>query len=587
MPRETPGRKKVVPREPLAVTRADFPPLRELTIIAQDPSIRLGRRIVTTLASIAGEPLHPGPCGARIKVVDYDVSADRLYLPRKSGYQTGNGWSDPYAGAMSAEQVGDPGFHQQNVYAIAMRVLGQFESALGRRANFAFQGHQLHIAPHAFAEANAYYSREDRSLFFGYFPDARGRPLYTCLSHDVVAHEMTHALLDGLRPGYINPSSPDQAGFHEGFADLVALLTVLSQRDVVEAVLAAGGVLESRRKLVDLNRLDVTGLEQSALLGLAEQMGQTVPNGVATALRRSVTRVPNPRWRDDPDFEEPHECGELLVAPIMQAFVAVWHARNAGLRSTGGGMVDGMRVVEEGATAAQHLLTMCLRALDYAPPTDLQFGDYLSALLTADRETVPNDARYGYREKVRAAFARWGILPASDPQGDGCWTPFRGKVSHRNIRFAELQRQPEEAFRFLWENFDTLKLSHQGYTQVQGVRLVARVAPDGLIVRETVVDYVQVRTVRGRELESMGLVRPPEVHPDRLLHIYGGGVLVFDEFGQLKYSIGNNVANTARQQPRLDFLARSGFFEFASDEAFSLRYFARLHMQRAQKGFAL
>ena len=140
---------------------------------------------------------------------------------------------------------------------------------------------------------------------------------------------------------------------------------------------------------------------------------------------------------------------------------------------------DGMRVVEEGATAAQHLLTMCLRALDYAPPTDLQFGDYLSALLTADRETVPNDARYGYRDKIREAFARWGILPASDPRGDGCWTPFRGKVSHRNIRFAELQRQPEEAFRFLWENFDTLKLSHQGYTQVQGVRPVAGWHPTG------------------------------------------------------------------------------------------------------------
>ena len=45
-----------------------------------------------------------------------------------------------------------------------------------------------------------------------------------------------HALLDGLRERYMDPSSPLQAGFHEGFADIVALLSILSAESVVAKV---------------------------------------------------------------------------------------------------------------------------------------------------------------------------------------------------------------------------------------------------------------------------------------------------------------------------------------------------------------
>src|SRR5215471_6088434 len=60
-------------------------------------------------------------------------------------------------------------------------------------------------------------------FFFGYFMGSDGKLVFTCLSHDVVAHETTHALLDGLRKRYMERSTPDQAAFHEGFADVVAV----------------------------------------------------------------------------------------------------------------------------------------------------------------------------------------------------------------------------------------------------------------------------------------------------------------------------------------------------------------------------
>lgn len=567
-------------------TRGDSAPLRALTILAQDPSVRRGTRILTAKAQITAEPLMDGPCGARIKVVDYDASRDRLYLPMRGGYQKGDDWLDPFDGRGAATFLDDPRFHQQNAYAIAMRTLGYFESALGRRTCFGFKGHQLHIAPHAFAGPNAYYQRENRCLCFGYFPGPGGRVVYTCLSHDVVAHEMTHALLDGLRPRFIDPSSPDQAGFHEGFADVVALLSVLSDRAIVEQVLIRQGVMRGRRALIPPRALTASALKASALLGLAEQFGASIPNDAGTALRRSVSLKPSARWQEDPDWEEPHQRGEILVAAVMDAFLAVWVARIAGLGIVARGMYDGNRVVEEGVAAANHLMTMCIRALDYAPSTDLQYVDYLSALLTADKETVPDDSKYHYRQIVRKTFGAWGIQPVSHPGGDGCWESFGRPVSYRNLRAEALRRDPDEAFRFIWENFEALKLAREAYTQVQAVHPVARVAPDGLIVRETVVDYLQILAVRGHELGTLGLRRPEELPTGKEVRLYGGGVLVLDEFGRLKYSIGNNVANGARQQARLDYLAKVGFFEYRSDQDFSRGFFARLHLARARDRWA-
>lgn len=581
MPRRTPRRKPAASRFHEAATRGESPPRRALTVLAQDPSVRPRRRILTTTAQITAEPLLDGPCGARIKVVDYDASRDRLYLPMRGGYQLDNAWRDPFKDEDSAALLDNPHFHQQNVYAIAMRTLGHFESSLGRRANYAFQGHQLHVAPHAFADANAYYQRENRCLSFGYFPGRGDHLVFTCLSHDVVAHEMTHALLDGLRPRFIDPSSPDQAGFHEGFADAVALLSVLCDGEVVESLLAGPDSPRGKQLLIPPSRLTRDALKESALLGLAEQVGASLPNGSATALRRSVAMTPSSRWLHDPEYEEPHRRGEILVAAAMNAFLAVWIARLEGLGPVSRGRYDGKRVAEEGVTAAAHLLTMCIRALDYSPSTDLQYPDYLSALLTADRETVPDDAKYHYRDTIRKTFGAWGIQPVSQPGTNGCWEPFSGPVSYRNLRFNALRHNSDEAFRFLWENFEALKLAREAYTEVQAVRPIARVAPDGLIVRETVVDYLQMLNVRGHELGSLGLKRPDEVPTSREVRLYGGGVLVFDEFGRLKYSIGNNVGNTRRQQARLDYLARQGFFEYRNDAEFSRGFFARLHVARA------
>lgn len=121
--------------------------------------------------------LPKGILGEYVEVVDFDPPSNCFYAPVDLDHplilaQNGLAPSD-----------GNPQFHQQMVYAVAMTTIDRFERALGRKAMWADRWNRnsstdpddefvqrLRIYPHAMREANAYYSREKASLLFGYFP---------------------------------------------------------------------------------------------------------------------------------------------------------------------------------------------------------------------------------------------------------------------------------------------------------------------------------------------------------------------------------------------------------------------------------
>lgn len=569
--------QRTVPQGTHDPVRHDVP-MRRWTILAQDPGVLTsdGRALTTTVA-VAAERLERGPKGHRIHVVDYDASANVLYRPR-----TGDVASDPYADVTDIERlVGDPHFHQQNVYAIAMATLKEFECALGRPVAWGFEhpGHQLKLAPHAFADANAYYSRESESLAFGYFPDRRGRIVYTCLSHDIVAHETTHALLDGLRPFYFQPSSPDQAAFHEGFADVVALLSVFRSQTVVEHAL---GPLTGRDGRVRFDRLDLDGLAGTALARLAEQMGAALDGVPSATLRASLRIEPAEFHYGSARFEEAHDRGELLVAIVMRAFVLTWLRRLEPLRADRVSGVSRSVVAEEGATAAKQLLRIVIRAIDYLPPVDMSFPDYLSALLTADLQLYPDDSRYHYRDILRETFAAYGVVPSSGTRSDGAWDPPRvDSFTLAGTHFARMQSDPTEVFRFVWENRKALGIEPNAFTRVISVRPVLRVSNDETLLRETVVEYVQTLKIFANELKALGIEKPADMPGTQFITLYGGGSLVFGEYGQLKFHIGTGVAS-ARQGDRLRSLWEQGHFASSAPVA---QRIAAMHRDRALRPF--
>lgn len=553
---------------------------RRLTIVAQDPSLRVGsgknRRILTAEVEVPHEVLAAGPRGYRVHVIDYDSTSDTIYAPLGAAAYANT--HDPFPKPVDATILGDPKFHAQNVYAIVMRTLARFERALGRRIEWSFGGHQLYVAPHAFADANAFYSDRDRALLFGYFPSPNSEDMvFTCLSHDVIVHETTHALLDGLRERYTDPSSPDQAAFHEGFSDVVALLSAFAIPEVVRAA------LESKKglpKSVRRSALTPAALRKSVLLGVAKQLGSELSGVRGSALRRSVQLPAGPDLLSDPLFRQPHRRGEIFVAAMMNAFIEVLGKGLATLGDVDGrGPLDRERVIKECADTADRLLNICIRAIDYCPPTDLRFGDFLSALITSDHEIVPDDSRYGFRGAIRDSFGQFGIPPTSAQIESGAWEPpVRPDqvLDYSGIHFDSLRHNHDEAFRFIWQNRGLLGIFEDAYTRVLSVRPCSRVGPDGFILHETVAEYYQVLTLEARELKRLKITKPKEMPAGDEIRLYGGGSLIFDEYGRLKYHVRNRIDNTERQQKRLRHLWEAGFFEKGS----GAQRFSSLHLSR-------
>jgi len=568
---------------------------RFLTVIGQDPAVRdRGGHILRTRVAVPAEKLDPGPRGYRVSVVDYDCTHDVLYAPAELGDA-----GDAYATVDDDRLLTDPRFHAQNAYSLIMRSLARFERALGRHVSWSFPyGHQLQVAPHAFREANAYYSEADQGLLFGYFRGARRHTIFTCLSHDVIVHETTHALLDSLRDRYTDASVLDQAAFHEGFADLVALLSVFSLPDVVETLLHTSIREDRQRRPGDdpeksRHRISEPWLKRSALFRLADEMGKELQLQRGKALRSSLDITPARDLLSRGEFVLPHRRGEVLVAAVLTALVRAWSRRLRALGTTAIGRDEATavrRIAQEGAAAADYLLTLAIRALDYAPPIDLRFADYLSAMLTADAEVSPRELPFHFREELVAACAEYGIDPAADARSGGHWRApesdptitERRPLVYDRVHFESLRQDPDEVFRFLWENRTTLGVYPGTYTRVMSVRPCMRVAPDGFVLRETVAEWEQGMDVHARDLRRLGL-RTPRGMPDATpVRLHGGGTLVFDDFGKLKFNVHKRLIGPG-QQRKLDEMWEQGGFR--ADEA-ELRtaapggYFAELHRQR-------
>ncbi|HMF71222.1 MAG TPA: hypothetical protein VK616_07085, partial [Flavitalea sp.] len=403
------------------------PAARKLRGYAFDPSlsIQLDTSTLNNLTyKVAWERLQPGPVGEYIEVVDWDPSSKCLYKPVDL--------DDPFLLAQDGLQPSEsnPQFHQQMVYAVAMTTIRNFEKALGRtiswspnRKSDGFSADyvpRLRIYPHALREANAYYSPIKKSVLFGYFsaaPDSSallmpGGTVYTCLSHDIVAHEVTHALLDGMHRRYVEATHPDSLAFHEAFADIVALFQHFTFQGVLEQQIA-----KTRGELATQN-----------LLGeLAQQFGKAI--GHYGSLRDAIGGYnENDEWKpgkakpeDYQTITEAHDRGSILVSTIFDMFIKIYNRRIADLQriaSNGSGILAAgslhpdlvNRMAHEASKTASHVLRMCVRALDYCPPMDISFGDYLRALVTADYDMVEDDERE-YRVALIEAFQKRGIYP--------------------------------------------------------------------------------------------------------------------------------------------------------------------------------
>src|SRR5262245_58108263 len=114
------------------VVGSKCPATRRLQVYTYDPS--LSALIDTALINVTvlqvpwEDDLKPGPVGEYLEVLDYDPASGCYYAPVDL--------NDPHLLAQDGlpPSEGNPQFHQQMVYAVAMTTIKNFERALGRKA---------------------------------------------------------------------------------------------------------------------------------------------------------------------------------------------------------------------------------------------------------------------------------------------------------------------------------------------------------------------------------------------------------------------------------------------------------------------
>lgn len=549
----------------------DDPLYRPLQIYVLDPfASRLEGCIATV--NVPYEPLEPGCAGRVFRTDPNDGGNGRQYQPLDLNDQKVllNDGRTP--------SPGDPLFHQQMVYAVASLLYAAFKAALGRHPSWGFErgggSTALLLRPYADKMANAYYDKAKGEICFGYYrakPGSLGRNLpggfvFTSLSHDIIIHETTHALLDGLRAKFSVPTSPDVPGFHEGFADLMAILQRLSYPEVVErAIGKARG---------DIEKADI-------LMQVARQFGETVSH--RSSLRQALDLGLEKSYR--PDLES-HDMGSVLLAAVFQAFNTLYRRKVARfLRIATGGtgilppgdMHPDLQALlaEQISKLASQFQMIAVRAVDYCPPVDIELGEYLRAIITADHDLIPDD-RLAYREALIDAFGCRGIIPRDVQflsEESLRWSPPGkeignvGDLAFATLRFAgdpacpagadELRRQAGALGRLVTDSryLEEFGLAKGGDPRLKGdrvelprvesIRSSRRVGPDGQIVFDLVAEVTQVRNAEGGDAGCR-------------FEFIGGCTVIIGPKGEIRYLIRKSVLNEERLARQRAYICGAG-----------------------------
>ena len=288
----------------------------------------------------------------------------------------------------------------------------------------------------------------------------------------------------------------------------------------------------------------------------------------------------------DPSLE-PHELGSILVIAVFEAFITVFRrkterlvrlATNGTGRLTEGDISADLQaaLAEKASKLASQFLTMCIRAIDYCPPVDISFGEYLRAVITADEDLVPDDP-WAYREAWIDAFRRHHIYPGNveDLSEDSllwlkpeklptplCFLPIRGLTFGR-LKFSgdpawpanenELRRQAKvlgeivtnpsfsASFGLAKSGDAALNGDEVNLPKVQSIRSSRRIGPSGQVVFDIVAEVTQKRMAQFKQTKET-------------CTFYGGSTIIIDPDGFIRYVITKRVTDSDRMFEQKKFL---------------------------------
>jgi hypothetical protein len=396
-------------------------------------------------------------------------------------------------------QPGTDGDTQINTLVTTNRTLAMWEKYTGGNISWSFGSSALKVTPHKKEGMNAYYSRwEAGTNYFYQKSNELNTVIKTGESADIVSHETGHAMLDGMKPGYLGSSDKETGAFHEAFGDCVAMLVTLQDPVNNELILAeTGGDLTKQNSLAHL-------AEQ---FGIARKLVNTDPSDDKNAwLRNSINSftyvtpesLGDGRGDDNTLGGEIHSFGRLFAGAFYDCLSAAYQH---------GVEKEALPPAQALKFAADTVGPLLARAVDRAPANRGRFKDMGLQMVKADKETnggklaeaftkIFNDRKITQPNDFKAEEERLQSLP-------------QVSVDHN---FSS----PEEASSFVSQRAEKLGLpAGQNYHSI-----TVRINEDGeQVVNMLYTNTVPVNGVAGLEGLSTD--------------INGGVTLVFDSKGKL------------------------------------------------------
>jgi hypothetical protein len=487
----------------------------QVKVLPKDPLVARTQGLWPVETSLSIATARDGPTSARVAVIDYNADLDTRFASAKA-LKNGKGFLG-IAGLRNDRILDDFNFHQVNVWAIIEQTLTKMEGeyALARPIPWASGLGRLLVLPHAGYQENAFYDRGTGALHFFYFEGPDGKPVHTCLSHDIVAHELGHAILDGLKPGYNEVSSPETAGFHEYFGDAIAMMSSLENREIAKLVTKGAPAKLSARNLVS---------------AIASEFGAAIHRLPEMAYLRGAWN--NRKMGDLRGTYEEHDWSEILTGVYYDLLQYLYRRKLSGKdEEPGTEPVQGagkrqQRCIEALFSAANKTSNIMLRAIDYCPPVDLRYEEYARAVLRADEVAYPIDP-LGIRAELKRIFRKREIGLRDEN------TEARDKTIYDLRAAADIDAvtaTPADAYRFLDQFRGLFGIPADANLRVPSVYRTSKRAKSGYRPpKERVIEFTWSDDVRleGKRFGALA---------GSFLPLHCGGTLVFDANGNFLHS---------------------------------------------------
>lgn len=487
-----------------------------------------------------------GPTGPRAVVVDYNADLDVRFAPAKL---QANRCFKGLASLKNTQILDNFNFHQVNVWAIVERTVEMLEDKflLGRAITWAHQAGRLILIPHAGYDENAFYDRDTSALHFFYFEGQQGQPVYTCLSHDIVSHELGHAVLDGLKPGYNEISSAETAGFHEYFGDAVAMMASLGTEETALIVASESGPELSAKNVVS---------------AIASEFGAALHGLPDEAYLRGAWNDRTVKDLRSEKSQQEHDWSEVLTGVYYELLAYLYRLnrksialdrdtethKNGGVKkpSPGEERYRSMRALVRSAAQTSGVM---FRAIDYCPPVDLRYDEYARAVLRAQEVSYPLDEQ-GVRKFLVQSFRKRGVKVPKDESDQ------RANIQRalRDVNVAEISGTQANAYRFLDEYRVLFGIPYDANLKVCSVYRTQKHSKSGYRPpREHIIEFTWNEDVdlKGPGFGSLDGTQIP---------LWCGGTLVFDSNSNFLHMSVLTPTDARRRELKsyVSYLVRTG-----------------------------